>query len=189
MQIDEACALLGVEPGASAHDVRVRFYEQMRVAHPDVATLDRDNDHETDPALLTQANEVLRRAIAESTDGRVPQIAETDRARAGIAWQDRIDVRSAGQSLWVTAPPDETFQRLLEAASTLGGIGHVDRALGLLEVIVRFEGGPTCSVLMTLQGRSHETEIFCEMESIESSATPPMDPVIEALQEALESLG
>ncbi len=189
MQIDEACALLGVEPGASANDVRLRFHEQMREAHPDVATSNRDNDRETDPALLTRANEVLRRAIAESADGRVPRIVDTDRSRVGIDRMDRIDVRSEGQSLWVTAPPDETFQRLLEASSTLGGIGHVDRALGLLEVIVRFEGGPTCSVLMTLQGRSYETEIFCEMESIESNATPAMDPVLEALQEALGSLG
>ena len=88
MQIDEACALLGVEPGASAHDVRLRFHEQMRVAHPDVATSNRDNDRETDPALLTRANEVLRRAIAESADGRVPRIVDTDRFQPGI---DRLD--------------------------------------------------------------------------------------------------
>jgi hypothetical protein len=54
-------------------------------------------------------------------------------------------------------------------------------------VIVRFEGGPSCSVLMTLQGRAHGTDVFCEMESIESEPTPPIDPVLESLVERLTS--
>ena len=58
----------------------------------------------------------------------------------------------------------------------------------IIETIVRFEGGPSCSVLTTLQGRAHGTEVFCTMESIEAGATPPIRPVVEALVDAIRSL-
>ena len=51
--------------------------------------------------------------------------------------------------------------------------------------MVRFEGGPTCSVLITLQGRAHHTDAFCTMESIEAAPTPPIRPVVEALVDEL----
>ena len=187
MNSDEARALLGVPPGASSDDVSTIFRRRMRTAHPDVAVDAMVGaDEGADPALLTQAYAVLREVLSQSVDGRVPGPAVTgpDRGR-GRTSHDDVEVRRIEDSLWVGAPPDESFQRLLEASSTLGGIGHVDRGLGLLEVIVRFDGGPSCSVLMTLQGRSHGTEIFCEMESIESASTPPIDPVLDALVQNL----
>jgi hypothetical protein len=64
----------------------------------------------------------------------------------------------------------------------------VDRNLGILEVIVRFEGGPSCSVLMTLQGRAFGTDVFISMESIEADPTPALAPVLVALLEELENL-
>ena len=48
-------------------------------------------------------------------------------------------------------------------------------------ILVRFEGGPTCSVLCTLQGRAFVTEVGCTMDSIEAGPTPPLRPVVEAL--------
>ena len=57
--------------------------------------------------------------------------------------------------------------------------------LGILELIVRFEGGPSCSVLITLQGRAFGTDAFCTMDSIEAAPTPPLRPVVEALVEEL----
>jgi hypothetical protein len=64
----------------------------------------------------------------------------------------------------------------------------VDRNLGILEVIVRFEGGPSCSVLMTMQGRAFGTDVFISMESIEADPTPALAPVLDALLEELENL-
>src|SRR5690606_34540571 len=79
------------------------------------------------------------------------------------------------------APVPEAYARLVEAAGQVGEIAYYDRRLGILEIIVRFEGGPSCSVVMTLQGRAHHTEVFCTMESIESAPTPPIATVIDAL--------
>ena len=73
------------------------------------------------------------------------------------------------------------------AASQIAHIGYFDRSIGMLETIVRFEGGPSCSVLATLQGRADGTEAFCTMESIEATPAPPIRPVVEALVEAIRS--
>ena len=89
----------------------------------------------------------------------------------------------------MTVPPSEAFSILLDACAQIGGIGYVDRALGLLEVIVRFEGGPSCSVLVTMQGRAFGTDAFITMESIEADPTPPLAPVVDALLEEIEALG
>ena len=83
------------------------------------------------------------------------------------------------------APVAESFAVLFEAAGRIGHVAYFDRQLGILETIVRFEGGPSCSLLITLQGRAGGTEAFCTLESIEAMATPPIRPVIDALLAAL----
>ena len=90
-----------------------------------------------------------------------------------------------GDTIAIAAPAPEAFALLLDAASTVGSVGYVDRQLGILEILVRFEGGPTCSVLITLQGRAFGTDAFCTMDSIESVPTPPLRPVVDALVIAL----
>ena len=92
---------------------------------------------------------------------------------------------TGGDTIGVAAPPDETWVILAEAASQVGEIAYVDRSLGILEAIVRFEGGPSCSLLITLQGRAWGTEAFCTLESIEAAPTPPIAPVIDAMLDAL----
>ena len=96
-----------------------------------------------------------------------------------------MEADADGDTIAIGAPPTEAFALLLEAAARLGGIGYVDRQLGILEVIVRFEGGPSCSVLITLQGRAFGTDAFCTMDSIEAAPTPPLRPVVEAIVEEL----
>lgn len=91
----------------------------------------------------------------------------------------------ASDTIGVAAPPDEAFVVLHDAASRVGEISYVDRNLGIVEAIVRFEGGPSCSLLVTLQGRAWGTEAFCTLESIEADPTPPITAVMEALLEAL----
>ena len=127
-------------------------------------------------------------SIQTSPDGLVPLLGHqpTPLLSSPSAYPPLV-AEHDGDTIWIEAPPDEAYQRLLDSAATLGGIGHVDRNLGLLEVIVRFEGGPSCSVLMTLQGRAHGTDVFCEMESIEADPTPSIQPVLESLVEQLAS--
>ena len=183
--------MLGVAVGDSEREVKDVFRALMREHHPDLAA-SRASQATTsvDPSLLTEAYSVVLASIQTSPDGLVPQSAdpaEPHSPSTSPSAPPPLVSTHDGDTIWIEAPPDEAYQRLLDAASTLGGIGHVDRHLGLLEVIVRFEGGPSCSVLMTLQGRAYGTDVFCEMESIEAEPTPSIQPVLECLVEQLGS--
>ena len=191
MELWDACVILGVAEGDSEKDVRGLFHDLMRRHHPDVvASTTSDKQGVIDPSLLTEAYAVVLASVRASSDGHVPQMFRViDVAASPPSTPKPITSEHDGDTIWVEAPPDETYQRLLDAAATIGGIGHVDRNLGLLEVIVRFEGGPSCSVLMTLQGRAHGTDVFCEMESIEAEPAPSILPVLDALLEQLRFAG
>lgn len=203
MTPDEARRVLGVPAGTPLTAVVERYRELQRRHHPDVVGSD-DPSATAMSARLNLALEVLRaQAATDPDDGSAGEVATGATARgatpppvgddrpahgarsSGPDEDEPPEVVLDGDSLFVGAPPDETFLRLLDAGVGLGGIGHVDPRLGLLELVVRFEGGPTCSVLLTLQGRSHGTEVFCEMESIEAAPTPPVGPVLLALVEEL----
>lgn len=193
MTPDEARALLGLDATASIDAAVERHRRLQRVHHPDLrGGSDRESTERS--ARLNEALSVLRREAASTAPSppRTATRATTDAPRAAarpahIVDHEELDVTRRGDSLFLTAPPDETFVRLLDVGAGLGGIGHVDRRLGLLEVLVRFEGGPTCSVLLTLQGHAFGTEVCCEMESIEAAPTPPIDPVLVALEHDLRA--
>lgn len=189
MELEFACQVLGVAVGDSEKEVKTLFRALMREHHPDLSESRTGKAPDSiDPSLLTEAYSVVLASIQASPERLVPRSGQLAISLAASASPAHPLVSEQdGDTVWIEAPPDEAFQCLLDAASTLGGIGHVDRNLGLLEVIVRFEGGPSCSVLMTLQGRAHGTDVFCEMESIESEPTPPIDPVLESLVERLTS--
>jgi hypothetical protein len=189
LNLRDALALLGVTPESSPKTVRTNYHDLMRRHHPDVADLNSVSDSPVlDPAILTEAYALV---VAEfsKTDGAKtsgndlrqdsgPQISHSF---------PTVVANHDGDTIWIEAPPDEAYQRLLDAAAYLGGIGHVDRTNELLEVIVRFEGGPSCSLLMTLQGRIYGTEIFCEIESIEALPAPPLAPVLDELVNLLNA--
>jgi hypothetical protein len=195
MDIDEAVAVLGVRAGMTIDEVRVRYRDLLRVTHPDVRGAAPDNDSAgRETARLNEAFTTIRLVLLETVvvPMPVPKPVEPpghhspgfpDATEQGAA----VSIES-GDTLMIEAPPDEAFALLLEASSRLGGIGYIDRSLGLLEVIVRFEGGPSCSVLMTIQGRAFGTDVFCTMDSIEADPTPAFEPVMAALLEELREL-
>ena len=172
--------MLGVDAGASIDEIVEHHRSLQRRHHPDRFG-GNDRAATEYSARLNLALSVLRRSVVKTVPADPP--VENDDRAATVGGDDEIS--TDGDTVLVAAPPDETFLRLLEAGATLGGIGHVDPRLGLLEFLVRFEGGPTCSVLLTLQGRSDHTEVWCEMESIEASPTPPLAPVVDELVSAL----
>lgn len=191
MDTHEALAALGLPPGVAMVEVRAAYRRLVRTAHPDVAgpgSADR-------AAQLTQAYAVLRQVAATSVDGTivVTTAAATPAPPAPAApgaprtaYDEAVEADLAdGDTLMVRAPWAEAFAALFEAASVVGNIGYVDRQLGIIESIVRFEGGPSCSLVITLQGRMDGTEAFCTLESLEAAPTPALRPVVEALVEAL----
>jgi hypothetical protein len=180
----EALDVLGVRAGTDLAGVRAAYRGQVRATHPDVAGAGDEAHART--ARLTQAYEVLTAFVAEHGSTPAAPAPEPEPAPAPPPEPDiAAETVEAGAldegTIAVALPTNETYAALYEAAGRVGEVAYYDRGLGILEIIVRFEGGPSCSVVMTLQGRSHHTEVFCTMESIESTPAPPIAPVIDAL--------
>jgi hypothetical protein len=189
---------LGLLPGDPPEAARLRYRELLRVSHPDVADSGVTPQEATEATVqITEAFRVVTLAIAEHGCIPFPEtnppastgtVHDTCHHRGHPGPPDRIDAQVDGDTISMDLPAPEAFAVLLDAGSRIGGIGYVDRALGLLELIVRFEGGPSCSVLITLQGRAFGTDAFVTMESIEAAPTPPIEPVMSALLEEIEAL-
>lgn len=181
MDLPAALAVLGVSPGATAHEVRAAYRRLVREVHPDVAADATDAGRRT--ARLAEAYARVRAAIAAAGGDRVPipPPAPPPPGRVGMPRSPLDAVALEADAILVDAPAAETFAALFDAAGRVGHVAYVDRHLGIIETIVRFEGGPSCSVLITLQGRATGTEAFVTMESIEADPAPPVAPVVEAL--------
>lgn len=97
--------------------------------------------------------------------------------------------RVADDTLHFSAPADETFRWLLEAANEIGEITYLDRSGPIMEVLCRFVDEPATSLLITTQGRSHGTDAFCSAESIEARPGPPTSAVVDVYEHALRTMG
>jgi hypothetical protein len=195
MDTREALAVLGLGSGAAMADVRAAFRRLVRQHHPDVVGPEGAVASETaQTARLTEAYSLLRRVADEAGTDTItvagtptgPTTTAPSPPPRRTAYDDAVDAElAAGDTVLLRAPAAEAFAALFEAAGRIGHVAYFDRQLGILETIVRFEGGPSCSLLITLQGRAGGTEAFCTLESIEAMPTPPIRPVIDALLDAL----
>jgi hypothetical protein len=200
----EALAVLGVREGTDLAGVRAAFRGLLRGMHPDVAPNDAGAHERT--ARLTEAYEVVV-ALVElhgTVPATTPPVApppEPPPPAPPPGPAVRVEARPDEAIIAVGLPPAQTYAALYEAAGHVGEISYFDRRLGILEVIVRFEGGPSCSVVLTLAERhtpharsegpprsTDHTEVLCTMESIEAAPTPPIAPVVDALEAALGRL-
>lgn len=182
--------MLGLGSTAELTEVRAAYRRLVRQHHPDVAG-EAQTAH---TARLTEAYALLRRVadpsgcIGNATAEPVarPSGSPTPAPAPATPYEQAVAAElAAGDTIRLHAPAGEAFAVLFEAAGNIGHIAYFDRQLGILEAIVRFEGGPSCSLLITLQGRVDGTDAFCTLESIEALPTPPIRPVVDALLEAL----
>lgn len=190
MDAREALAVLGLRSPADMVDVRAAYRRLVRRHHPDVS-----GEPSARAARLTEAYAVLQRAarqrgdgtvvVADPPPGRSPAPPPPPARERAAYQQAAIAELAGGDTIVFHAPAAEAFAALFEAAGRIGHIAYFDRQLGILETIVRFEGGPSCSFLVTLQGRSYGTEAFCTLESIEAAPTPPIAIVVETLLQEL----
>jgi hypothetical protein len=197
----EAATILGVGRAAPLDEVRRAYRAQIQAHHPDRAgraSSDR-------AASITVAYRIL---VAERREGRTPpadatrvpgtasaaeSTGSTSRPPASRApWRNDLEgpgapavARADHDALLVRAPADETFRWLLEAAHDVGEVTYVDRSMPIAEVLCRFEGEPATSLVLTLQGRGADTEVFCTVESIEARPAPPTASVVDLLELAL----
>ncbi len=214
MSLTDAIRVLGVKPGSSSEQLRTVYLRLVREHHPDsegpsVLTYQART---IITAEVTTAYATVREAMREAGTGRVPSPGRPagagraggagGRPRAGPpdhpghtrspSHPPKGSVEAPPRVISVHAPPEAAYKMAWDAASRVGSIAYFDRELGIIEVICRFEGGPSCSVLLLL-GRSTRapglTDIECSMESIEAAPTPPITPVVEAITDHLLSMG
>ena len=90
-----------------------------------------------------------------------------------------------GDTIRLPLPPDEAFVAIVEACHRVGDVTYVDRSCAILETLVAIPGEGACSLVITLQGRAHGTDAFCTLEAIEHVGSPPVGPVVAALESVL----
>ena len=178
----EARARLGVEPGTPWREVKATYRRLIRAHHPDVGGNGPEAGERT--AAITQAYAVLRAARAVDADaGAEPPPAEPVPDPPGYRVVD-------GGTLALAVPADEAFFALLEVAHEVGEVTYVDPDAGLLETVVHLEGGPACSLVVTLQGRGDgTTEAFCTLEPLGKGPSPAATAAVEVLGHRLSATG
>ena len=168
----EARHILGVGPAAPPTTVRAAYLALVRANHPDVAA---------DPiaagpitAAITEAYRVLR-ALPSPT----PTPRPSPHVTVPVRRPHGVEVISP-EAIWIDQPPPVAFPAVTEAADALGEVSYVDRSVGLVQVAVRPDGGPTCWLTIGLHRRPGGTVAVCTLESIEADPTPPAGPIIDA---------
>lgn len=180
MDPSEARARLGVEPGTPWGEVRAAYRRLIRTHHPDVGGSRPDAGERT--AAITEAYAVLRAARAAGAGAEPPPPEPVP---------DPLDYRVVdGGTLALAVPAAEAFFALLEVAHDVGEVTYVDPDVGLLETIVQLEGGPVCSLVVTLQGRGDgTTEAFCTLEPLGKGPSPATTAAVEVLGGRLSATG
>lgn len=181
-----ALELLGVPPDADLDEVRRAYRRLVAEVHPDVSAAE---DATARTVELTEAYAVVRHGPAGPSD--VPADRRPARpADPGAVWDGpsvtvtQVDVDTVA----VGAPADTTLLLLVEAAHELGDVVYLDPSSGLLEVLVEFVEAPTCSLLLTLQGRANgTTEVFCTVETLAGDDAPPLEAVTRLVAQTVSA--
>ena len=192
MDVHEARRVLEVADGDGWDAVRAAYRRLIRAAHPD-----REGGTTRAAVRLNEAYAVLSRARRHGSPvgtGAPPAGAGTGRAAGPERRRPappapppppRVGAALVGEdTLLLAAPPPEAFALLLEAGHRIGAVSYVDRSCGIFEVVVH-PSGETCSLLVTLEGRGHGTEVIFAMESLERAASLSPEPYARRLAEML----
>jgi hypothetical protein len=183
MDVHEACSVLEVAVGDGWDAVRAAYRRLIRAAHPD-----RVGGTTRAAARLNEAYTVLGRARRQGPPvGSATAPAGTPGAPGPPPPPPppRVGTAVVGDdTLLLAAPPPEAFALLLEAGHRIGSVSYVDRSSGIFEVVVH-EAGETCSLLVTLEGRGHGTEVVFALESLERAASLSPEPYTRRLAEML----
>ncbi|MEO9224726.1 MAG: J domain-containing protein [Acidimicrobiales bacterium] len=191
MTFGEALGVLGLQPGVAWIDVRSTYRTMIRTHHPDRAGPSATGR----AATITEAYAVLEAtwgdhaAVVESrtSPGKDAAGAPSSAHEGSVdataartsAWQGGSVEVIGGDSVALDTDVESAFAVLLDAAYDIGEVSFVDSSMGLVETVVKFAGTPSCSLVVTMQGRSDHIEAFCSIESLEGTTAPPVTPVVE----------
>lgn len=177
MTLDEALAVLGSDRATEMVTIRGRYRMLLRRHHPDLAGASGQDR----TAQLTQAWSVVERTAPWDPPSSTTRGDGTVRSPAPRATA-RPDV------LPLPAPTLEVFNRLAEAADILGHLSYIDRQNGIMESVFRPEGGPSCSLLITIRQQGPDTLAECALEALEQRPAPPIAEVVAELQRIFDEL-
>jgi hypothetical protein len=159
----EARTVLGLGPDATLADARAAYRRLVRTHHPDVAGVGGART----TAAVIDAWRVLQEVVDAPAEASVAPVADND-------------------TITLDVPADEAFLVLLEASHRIGDVTHVAPGDGLLEALIAFDDGRTCSLVISLQGRGNgTTEAFCTLQALDAGPNPPVGLVVDALVEEL----
>ncbi|HSH22911.1 MAG TPA: DnaJ domain-containing protein [Acidimicrobiales bacterium] len=176
----EARRILGVGGQTSAEQLRRAFRQRLRRAHPDVVPDDPGAARTT--AELVAAYALVRRTFATAAQERQADLGATPGPMTGA-------LVVTGDSLIYPAPPDEVYRRLVAAADQLGELTYVDPDDRVLDTVFTAADGTACSLLATLQGRTHGTEIFFTVEALGRGRCPPVESLVAEVAAVLATNG
>lgn len=181
--------MLGVSADHDSAELRLAYRTEVRRVHPD---LNRSADATAATVALREAYELLAALLgsprAEDTTEQQDPPTGPPPDVAPPAPAHRIAARlEADDTIALGASREEVGMALLDAAHLLGDLTYVDLGTGFLEVLVEFDGAPTSSLAMALQGRGNgEVEVFCSIEPLSGGEVPPIDAVTRLLLHTLQ---
>ncbi len=174
-----ALRLLGLGDDAGPDELRTAYRRLLATVHPDVSDA---ADATARTVALTEAYALLRHGPPAATAPPAPTAPRPAAARVEVVHLDDDTVA-------VHAPADTTLLLLVEAAHELGDVVYLDPGAGLLEVLVEFVEAPTCSLLLTLQGRGDgTTEVWCTVEALTGEEAPPVEAVAHLVARTLSAV-
>jgi hypothetical protein len=162
----EALGTLGLSHDATWSDVRDRYIDRVRTAHPDIARGDPSATERT--MRLTEAYAVLR----EQRDALpLLPVAEPPGPRPSV--DGVLDLDTGGAS--------DTFATLLAAAGRAGVVSYADPDDGVLQVVLRPPRGPACQLLVTVDRSAAPEQVAFTLDSLTTEPAPPIDQVLVEL--------
>lgn len=170
MDLSGAWQVIGLTPTTDRRKVRDAYRALVTITHP---------DHNAAPsahsrtAQITLAYQLISTHLSTAPVQRTTPRPRTPSAPPVTARPTAVDTIS------VDGPPDLVASIVIDACHRFGELLIVDASAGLVQVAVEFVDGPTCHVLLDLQGRAHDgtTDVFVTVDSLEMRPAPDLAAV------------
>lgn len=172
MEVADALAVLGAEPGSSWEDIRRAYRDQLMANHPDSGG-DASSAERTERVV-----EAFRMLRTVTEDGLKPLPGPS-----GAEPEAEV-----GDGLMVLhARPGDVFLRLCQAAEQIGHLSYADRDANLLQVMIGDDDWAPCQLTAELQAEGSLTMAMFSLEPLGVAAAPPIAEVVAKLAAELRS--
>lgn len=184
--------MLGVAADADATTLRTAYRRLIRARHPDLA----GDAHTAAAARIIEAYALLRELgpvatpSPATTSAPAPAPGSAPAPAPGSA-SDGRHVRTppvgAADAATLSLPAEAALRIMLDAADDIGEITYLDRSAGLIQVVVEFEGGPVCLLLVSMRPRPGRVEAQLEIDSLDATPAPPIAAVTALLVDVIRA--